>query len=72
MSLCRPNELQLALFIVIILLIPIVFALCQPFSKPDPLHGIPGPIFARYTPLWLAYQVRMGRRYLAVHKAHKV
>ncbi|KAF9023814.1 benzoate para-hydroxylase [Hymenopellis radicata] len=37
----------------------------------DPLRDIPGPLLARYTPLWLAFQARMGRRYLAVHELHQ-
>ncbi|KAJ7718957.1 benzoate para-hydroxylase [Mycena maculata] len=37
----------------------------------DPLRQIPGPVLARWTPLWLGYQARMGRRYLAVDMAHK-
>ncbi|KAF8993925.1 cytochrome P450 [Hymenopellis radicata] len=37
----------------------------------DPFRDIPGPLLARCTPLWLAYQARMGRRYLAVHELHQ-
>ncbi|KAF9020226.1 benzoate para-hydroxylase [Hymenopellis radicata] len=37
----------------------------------DPFRDIPGPLLARCTPLWLAYQSRMGRRYLAVHELHQ-
>ncbi|KAJ6606047.1 benzoate para-hydroxylase [Mycena vulgaris] len=37
----------------------------------DPLRHIPGPAIARWTPLWLGYQARIGRRYLAVDAAHK-
>lgn len=38
----------------------------------DPLREVPGPFLARWTSLWLAYQVRMGRRYLVVDALHKV
>ncbi len=38
----------------------------------DPLRDVPGPFLARWTSLWLAYQVRMGRRYLVVDALHKV
>lgn len=38
----------------------------------DPLGDLPGPFLARWTSLWLAYQVRMGRRYLIVDGLHKV
>jgi hypothetical protein len=41
-------------------------------SRRDPLGDIPGPFMARWTSLWLAYQARMGRRYLAVDEAHMV
>ncbi|KAF9463856.1 benzoate para-hydroxylase [Collybia nuda] len=37
----------------------------------DPLRDIPGPFFARWTPLWLAYHARRGRRYIAVDQLHK-
>ncbi|KAF4588442.1 hypothetical protein EYR40_009993 [Pleurotus pulmonarius] len=37
----------------------------------DPLRDVPGPFLARWTSLWLAYQVRMGRRYLVVDALHK-
>lgn len=36
------------------------------------LRDIPGPLLARYTPFWLAYQARVGRRYIAVHELHQV
>lgn len=38
----------------------------------DPLRDIPGPFLARWTPLWLAWQVRMGRRYISVDELHRV
>lgn len=41
-------------------------------SRHDPLNDVPGPWLARYTPFWLAYHARKGKRYLAVHEAHKV
>ncbi|KAJ7913349.1 benzoate para-hydroxylase [Mycena leptocephala] len=37
----------------------------------DTLRQIPGPVIARWTPLWLGYHARMGRRYLAVDMVHK-
>ncbi|KAJ7496667.1 benzoate para-hydroxylase [Mycena latifolia] len=36
-----------------------------------PLHHIPGPFLARWTPFWLAYHAYQGRRYTAVHEAHQ-
>ncbi|KAF9014302.1 benzoate para-hydroxylase, partial [Cyathus striatus] len=37
-----------------------------------PLSKIPGPFISRVSPMWLAYQARMGRRYLAVNELHKM
>lgn len=34
-------------------------------------RGIPGPVTASLTSLWLFYQCRRGRRYIAVDDAHK-
>jgi len=42
------------------------------FSRCDPLGDVPGPFFARWTPFWLAFHARFGRRYLAVAEAHEV
>ncbi|KAH7912477.1 benzoate para-hydroxylase, partial [Hygrophoropsis aurantiaca] len=39
-------------------------------NRSEPLQVIPGPIIARWTPLWLAFQARRGRRYLAVNQLH--
>ena len=41
-------------------------------KRADPFYDIPGPFLARWTPLWLAYQVRRGRKYLVVDGLHKV
>lgn len=41
-------------------------------KRRDPMGYIPGPLLARWTPLWLAYHARRGRRFKAVHEAHKV
>ncbi|EIW80743.1 benzoate para-hydroxylase [Coniophora puteana RWD-64-598 SS2] len=38
--------------------------------KPDPLADVPGPLLARWTPLWLGYYARIGQRFTAVHKLH--
>lgn len=42
------------------------------FYHRGPLDDIPGPFLARWTSLWLAYQVRMGKRYLVIDALHKV
>jgi benzoate 4-monooxygenase len=49
----------------------LVFFLELVFRR-DRLRHIPGPFLARWTPLWIGYQARMGRRYIAVDEAHKV
>jgi hypothetical protein len=41
-------------------------------KRADPFYDIPGPLLARWTPLWLAYHVRRGRKYLVVDALHKV
>ncbi|KAF7307848.1 Benzoate 4-monooxygenase [Mycena kentingensis (nom. inval.)] len=33
--------------------------------------NVPGPVLARWTPLWLAWHAWRGRRYAAVHEAHQ-
>ncbi|KAI1007431.1 Benzoate 4-monooxygenase [Podosphaera aphanis] len=35
------------------------------------LRDIPGPIFARFSNLWLLWQARRGKRYLVIDAAHK-
>ncbi|KAF8890450.1 benzoate para-hydroxylase [Infundibulicybe gibba] len=55
----------------VIALLTFAFLFSQWHSYCDPLSDIPGPILARWTPMWLAYQARMGRRYIAVDKLHK-
>ncbi|KAJ6535087.1 benzoate para-hydroxylase [Mycena capillaripes] len=40
-------------------------------DRKDPLRDIPGPVLARWTPLWLFYHSRRGRRFEAVHRAHQ-
>ncbi|KAF8995046.1 benzoate para-hydroxylase [Cyathus striatus] len=40
-------------------------------KRRDPLSKIPGPFITRLSPAWLAYQARMGKRYIAVNELHK-
>jgi benzoate 4-monooxygenase len=42
-----------------------------PFLQRPSLWNIPGPLPAKFSNLWLMYQCRRGRRYLAVHEAHE-
>lgn len=53
-----------------ILLLPVVFYLL-PYLRNWSIRSIPGPFAAKFSNLWLLYQARRGRRYLAVHEAHK-
>ncbi|KAL0952984.1 hypothetical protein HGRIS_007195 [Hohenbuehelia grisea] len=58
--------------VIIMTISSMLAALWQKYGlRKDPLRDIPGPFLARWTPLWLAWQVRMGRRYLVVHELHK-
>lgn len=52
------------------LLIPFLYYLL-PYLRSRALRDIPGPFPAAFTNLWLLYQCRRGRRYLAVDNAHK-
>jgi benzoate 4-monooxygenase len=51
-------------------LIPIVYYLA-PYARNASLRKIPAPFPAAFTNLWLMYQARRGRRYLAVDALHK-
>ena len=49
-----------------LLALPIFFYLL-PYLRNSSLRDIPGPLFAKFSNLWLMYQCRRGKRYLAVH-----
>jgi benzoate 4-monooxygenase len=53
-----------------ILLLPVVFYIL-PYLRNWQIRDIPSPFPAAWTNLWLLYQCRRGKRYLAVHEAHK-
>ncbi len=53
-----------------ILLLPVLYYIL-PYIRNWQIHDIPGPFPAAFTNLWLLYQARRGKRYLAVHEAHK-
>lgn len=53
-----------------LLLLPILYYLL-PYLRNNAIRGIPGPKLAAFSNLWLLYQCRRGRRYLAVDEAHK-
>lgn len=42
-----------------------------PYLRQKALIAIPAPFPAQFTNLWLMWQARHGRRYLAVDAAHK-
>ncbi len=43
----------------------------KPWLENTSIRNIPGPRVAAFTNLWLLYQCRRGRRYIAVDEAHK-
>ena len=53
-----------------LLLVPLVYYLL-PYFRNNAIRDIPGPKVALFSNLWLLYQCRRGRRYLAVDQAHK-
>lgn len=53
-----------------LLLIPLIYYLL-PYLRNHAIRDIPGPPLAAFSNLWLLYQCRLGRRYLAVDEAHK-
>jgi len=50
--------------------LPILFYLL-PYIRNWSIRSIPGPFPAQFSSLWLMYQCRRGRRFLAVDAAHK-
>ncbi|KAI4685421.1 uncharacterized protein J4E84_006149 [Alternaria hordeiaustralica] len=53
-----------------ILLLPVIFYIL-PYLRNWQIRDIPSPFPAAWTNLWLLAQCRRGKRYLAVHEAHK-
>jgi benzoate 4-monooxygenase len=53
-----------------LLIIPILYYIL-PYVRQKALINIPSPFPAQFSNLWLMYQCRHGRRYLAVDAAHK-
>ncbi|KAI4120474.1 MAG: hypothetical protein LQ347_007087, partial [Umbilicaria vellea] len=53
-----------------ILLLPVLYYVL-PYVRSQAIRDIPSPFPAAFTNLWLLYQCRRGRRYLAVDDAHK-
>ncbi|MCJ1300609.1 hypothetical protein MMC08_003406 [Hypocenomyce scalaris] len=53
-----------------LLLLPFIYYLL-PYIRNWAIRNIPAPFPAAFTNLWLMYQCRRGKRYLAVDNAHK-
>lgn len=53
-----------------LLLLAVLYFLL-PYLRNPSLRRVPGPVAAAFSNLWLLYQSRRGRRYLAVDQAHK-
>lgn len=53
-----------------LLLVPLLYYVL-PYLRNWSIRSIPAPFPAAFTNLWLLYQARRGRRYLAVDRAHK-
>jgi benzoate 4-monooxygenase len=54
----------------ILVVLPVLYYIL-PYIRQKALIGIPGPLVAKFSNLWLMWQCRHGRRYLAVDEAHK-
>jgi len=54
----------------LLLVIPVFYYLL-PYLRNRSIRDIPGPFAAKFTNLWLLWQCRNGRRFLAVNEAHK-
>ncbi|KAF1996720.1 cytochrome P450 [Amniculicola lignicola CBS 123094] len=53
-----------------LLLLPVLYYLL-PYIRNWSIRSVPGPSPAQFTNLWLLFQARQGKRYLAVDAAHK-
>lgn len=54
----------------VLLALPILYYLL-PYLRNKTIRDIPAPFPAQFSNLWLLWQCRQGRRYLAVHDIHK-
>lgn len=55
----------------LLLTLVVVYFIVPYFLSPRVIRKIPGPFSAAFTNLWLLWQCRNGRRFIAVHKAHE-
>lgn len=49
----------------------VVFYYLLPWFQNKSIRNIPGPTVAAFSNLWLLYQCRKGKRFIAVDEAHK-
>lgn len=54
----------------LLLALPVLWYLL-PYLRNWSIRDIPGPFFAKFSNLWLMWQCRNGRRFLAVNEAHQ-
>lgn len=54
----------------ILIFLPVLYYVL-PYLRNASIRGIAGPPLAAFSNLWLLYQCRKGKRYLAVDNAHK-
>ena len=54
----------------LILLLPVLYYIL-PYIRNKALTAVPAPFPAQFSNLWLMWQCRKGKRYLAVDAAHK-
>lgn len=59
------------LLALLIVIFPLVLYYVLPWLKNTNIRTIPGPTIAAFSNLWLLYQCRQGRRFVAVDEAHK-
>ena len=53
-----------------LLLLPVAYYLL-PYIRNNAIRDIPGPRLAAFSNLWLLYQCRRGRRFMAVDGVHE-
>lgn len=59
------------LFIYSLIFVSVVRYYLLPWLKNKNIRHIPGPKLAAFSNLWLLYQCRQGKRFIAVDEAHK-
>lgn len=70
-SLTMLLTLFLSPYTLVLFLVQAVLYYILPYLRNWQIRSIPAPFPAAFTSLWLLWQARQGRRYLAVDAAHK-